>query len=73
MKTELFYLLLTAILTGLLWIPVVIGYVNCRRCCPTKVHLVDEIWPALVGLEDDLCWSSLRLRDGSRLEHWRGG
>lgn len=30
MKTELFYLLLTAILTGLLWIPVVIGYVSAR-------------------------------------------
>ncbi len=30
MTTELFYLLLTAILTGLLWIPVVIGYVTSR-------------------------------------------
>ena len=30
MKSELFYLLLTAILTGLLWIPVVIGYVTSR-------------------------------------------
>ena len=30
MKTELFYLLLTAILTGLLWVPVVIGYVTSR-------------------------------------------
>jgi len=30
MKTELFYLLLTAILTGFLWIPVVIGYVSSR-------------------------------------------
>ena len=30
MKTELMYLLLTAILTGLLWIPVVIGYVTTR-------------------------------------------
>ena len=30
MKTELFYLLLTAILTGALWIPVVIGYVTSR-------------------------------------------
>ena len=30
MKTELFYLLLTAILTGVLWIPVVIGYVSSR-------------------------------------------
>lgn len=28
MKTELLYLLLTAILTGVLWIPVVIGYVT---------------------------------------------
>src|SRR6476659_991650 len=30
MKTELVYLLLTAILTGVLWIPVVIGYVKTR-------------------------------------------
>ena len=30
MKTELMYLLLTAILTGVLWIPVVIGYVTSR-------------------------------------------
>ena len=30
MKTELFYLLLTALLTGVLWIPVVIGYVKTR-------------------------------------------
>ena len=30
MKTELFYLLLTAILTGVLWIPVVIGYAVAR-------------------------------------------
>ena len=30
MTTELFYLLLTAILTGVLWIPVVIGYVKTR-------------------------------------------
>ena len=30
MKTELFYLLLTAILTGVLWVPVVVGYVKTR-------------------------------------------
>ena len=30
MTTELFYLLLTVILTGVLWIPVVIGYVSSR-------------------------------------------
>jgi len=30
MKTELLYLLLTALLTGCLWIPVVIGYVSAR-------------------------------------------
>jgi uncharacterized MAPEG superfamily protein len=30
MTTELMYLLLTAILTGVLWIPVVIGYVMSR-------------------------------------------
>ncbi len=31
MKPELFYLMLTAILTGVLWIPVVIGYVSSGR------------------------------------------
>ena len=30
MKTELLYLLLTAVLTGVLWIPVVVGYVVTR-------------------------------------------
>lgn len=30
MTTELFYLLLAAILTGILWVPVVIGYVLTR-------------------------------------------
>ncbi len=30
MKVELFYLVLTAILTGVLWIPVVVGYVKTR-------------------------------------------
>ncbi len=30
MTTELFYLLLTALLTGALWIPVVIGYAGAR-------------------------------------------
>jgi uncharacterized MAPEG superfamily protein len=30
MKPELLYLLLTAVLTGVLWIPVVIGYVSAR-------------------------------------------
>lgn len=30
MKTEVLYLLLSAILTGVLWIPVVIGYVTAR-------------------------------------------
>ena len=30
MKTELFYLLLVALLTGVLWIPVVIGYALSR-------------------------------------------
>ena len=30
MTTELFYLLFTAILTGVLWVPVVVGYVLSR-------------------------------------------
>jgi uncharacterized MAPEG superfamily protein len=44
MKTELLYLLLTALLTGVLWIPVVIGYASSRgplkptdyKVAPTK-------------------------------------
>ena len=44
MKSELLYLLLTAILTGVLWIPVVIGYASARgplkpsdyKVAPTK-------------------------------------
>ena len=36
MKTELIYLLLTAILTGLLWIPVVIGYVTRARAADAR-------------------------------------
>lgn len=31
MKTELLYLLLTVVLTGVLWIPVVVGYVSSGR------------------------------------------
>lgn len=38
MKTELFYLLLTAILTGVLWIPVVIGYVTSRGPLTPEVY-----------------------------------
>ena len=38
MKTELFYLLLTAILTGVLWIPVVIGYVKYRGPLTPEVY-----------------------------------
>ena len=39
MKTELFYLLLSAILTGLLWIPVVIGYVSARGPLKPKDYM----------------------------------
>src|SRR5881394_445842 len=38
MKTELLYLLLTAILTGVLWVPVVVGYVK------TRGPLTDEMY-----------------------------
>ena len=37
MNTELLYLLLTAVLTGLLWVPVVIGYVTSRRLPVTVI------------------------------------
>jgi uncharacterized MAPEG superfamily protein len=40
MKIELLYLLLTAILTGLLWIPVVIGYVTARGVLTTEAYRV---------------------------------
>lgn len=40
MKSELFYLLLTAILTGVLWIPVVIGYVTSRGALTPEAYKV---------------------------------
>ena len=49
MKTEIFYLLLTAILTGLLWIPVVIGYVMARGPLTPEgtVAVAGELWRAV--------------------------
>ena len=40
MKIELVYLLLTAILTGVLWIPVVIGYVTSRGVLTSETYRV---------------------------------
>jgi uncharacterized MAPEG superfamily protein len=40
MSTELFYLLLTAILTGVLWVPVVIGYVSSRGLLKPADYIV---------------------------------
>ena len=40
MKTELAYLLLTAMLTGLLWVPVVIGYVTTRGVLTPQTYKV---------------------------------
>ena len=40
MKSELVYLLLTAILTGLLWIPVVIGYVTSRGALTAEAYRI---------------------------------
>jgi uncharacterized MAPEG superfamily protein len=40
MKIELLYLLLTAILTGVLWIPVVIGYVTSRGALTSEAYQV---------------------------------
>ncbi len=45
MKTELFYLLLTAILTGVLWIPVVIGYVVSGRRLTPETYKVAPTTP----------------------------
>ncbi len=45
MKTELLYLLLTAILTGVLWIPVVIGYVTSRGLLTPATYKVAPTSP----------------------------
>lgn len=45
MKIELFYLLLTAILTGVLWIPVVIGYVASRGVLTDEAYRVAPTSP----------------------------
>jgi len=45
MKTELLYLLLTAILTGVLWIPVVIGYVSSGRRLTPSTYKVAPTTP----------------------------
>ncbi|MGZ8261080.1 MAG: MAPEG family protein [Caldimonas sp.] len=45
MKIELVYLLLTAILTGVLWIPVVIGYVTSRGVLTDEAYKVAPISP----------------------------
>ena len=45
MTTELFYLLLTALLTGLLWIPVVIGYVTARGVLTPATYRVAPTAP----------------------------
>jgi len=45
MKTELLYLLLTAILTGSLWIPVVIGYVTSRGVLTAATYRVAPTAP----------------------------
>lgn len=45
MKTELLYLLLTAIVTGLLWIPVVIGYVVSRGPLTPETYKVAPTSP----------------------------
>ena len=47
MKTELLYLLLTAILTGLLWIPVVIGYVVSRGPLTPALYKVASTSPGI--------------------------
>ena len=45
MKTELLYLLLTALLTGVLWIPVVIGYVKSRGPLKPSDYVVAPTTP----------------------------
>src|SRR5262249_39307559 len=45
MKAELLYLLLTAILTGVLWVPVVIGYVTARGPLQPEDYVVPPSKP----------------------------
>ena len=45
MKIELLYLLLTALLTGVLWIPVVIGYVTSRGVLTPSTYKVAPTSP----------------------------
>lgn len=45
MTTELFYLLFAALLTGVLWIPVVIGYVSSRGLLKPADYKVAPISP----------------------------
>ena len=45
MKIELVYLLLTALLTGVLWIPVVIGYVTSRGALTPEAYRVAPTAP----------------------------
>jgi uncharacterized MAPEG superfamily protein len=45
MKIELVYLLLTALLTGVLWIPVVIGYVTSRGVLTPESYRVAPTAP----------------------------
>jgi uncharacterized MAPEG superfamily protein len=45
MKAELFYLLLTSMLTGVLWIPVVIGYVVTRGPLTPETYRVASTVP----------------------------
>ena len=49
MKTELFYLLLTAVLTGSLWIPVVVGYVTSRGFLKPTDYVVAPTLPEWVN------------------------
>ncbi|HEY2560231.1 MAG TPA: MAPEG family protein [Caldimonas sp.] len=45
MNSELVYLLLTAILTGVLWVPVVIGYVTSRGALTDEAYRVAPTGP----------------------------
>jgi uncharacterized MAPEG superfamily protein len=45
MNSELLYLLLTALLTGLLWVPVVIGYVSSRGTLTSETYRVAPTSP----------------------------
>jgi hypothetical protein len=66
MTTERLYLLLTAILTGALWIPVVIGYVSSRGMLKSSDYKVARAFKFGGGGRGILHWQMGKARVSSR-------